>query len=69
MPPSPAGWQEEVNMPEISNKKIGEILVENGLITSLQLQEALEEQKVSGEKLGDILVKRAGLAVRNFSIG
>lgn len=52
----------ELNMPGINNKKIGEILVENGLISSGQLQEALGEQKVNGDKLGDILVKKGWLS-------
>ena len=55
-------------MPDPSNKKIGEILVENGLITPGQLQEALEEQKTSGavEKLGDILVKKGWISREKF---
>src|SRR3989339_40459 len=55
-------------MPDPSNKKIGEILVENGLITTGQLQEALEEQKTSGavEKLGDILVKKGWISREKF---
>ena len=45
-------------MAETAHKKIGEILIENGLITSAQLSEALEEQRRSGGKLGDIIVKK-----------
>jgi type IV pilus assembly protein PilB len=37
-------------------KKIGDILVEKGLITREQLMTALEQQKTSGEKLGRVLV-------------
>ena len=45
-------------MTETTHKKIGEILVENGLITESQLNEALAEQRKSGNRLGDIVVKK-----------
>lgn len=44
-------------MPE-QNKKIEEILIEQGLITQTQLSEALQEQKLTGENLGEILIKK-----------
>ena len=44
-------------MPELI-KKIGELLIEQGLITQTQLNEALQEQKLTGEKLGEILIKK-----------
>lgn len=37
-------------------KKIGDILIERGLISPSQLEETLKEQKKSGRKLGQILV-------------
>ncbi len=37
---------------------LGEMLVEQGVISAAQLQEALQEQTRSGERLGSILVKR-----------
>ncbi|AFS77797.1 type II secretion pathway protein E [Gottschalkia acidurici 9a] len=37
------------------NRKIGELLLEIGLITNKQLKEALKVQKVVGKKLGEIL--------------
>ncbi len=40
------------------NKEIGEILVEEKIITPQQLKEALDTQKISGGKLGEILVRR-----------
>ncbi|MDD5729553.1 MAG: ATPase, T2SS/T4P/T4SS family [Candidatus Omnitrophica bacterium] len=43
---------------EVIHKKIGEILVERGLITANQLKEALEEQKYTNVKLGEILLKK-----------
>jgi len=36
-------------------KRLGELLVESGLITQAQLQEALKTQKISGERLGRVL--------------
>ena len=39
-------------------KKIGEILVESGLITQAQLDEALVESKEKGQRLGTTLVKK-----------
>jgi type IV pilus assembly protein PilB len=41
-----------------SYKKIGEILVGNGLITETQLAEALAEQRVTGNRLGEIAIKK-----------
>ena len=38
-------------------KKIGELLVQEGLITSEQLNRALEEQHTSGERIGATLMK------------
>ncbi|MGB9667241.1 MAG: GspE/PulE family protein, partial [Candidatus Cryosericum sp.] len=39
-------------------KKTGELLIESGIITRAQLDDALEEQKRTGNKLGQILVER-----------
>jgi type II secretory ATPase GspE/PulE/Tfp pilus assembly ATPase PilB-like protein len=39
------------------NMLIGEMLLEEGIITKEQLKDALEEQKRSGEKIGQILIK------------
>jgi len=39
-------------------KKIGDILIEKGLITTEQLNETLKEQKSSGRKLGELLVAK-----------
>ena len=36
-------------------KKIGDVLVDKGLISEKQLHEALREQAVSGKRLGEIL--------------
>ncbi len=40
----------------MEKKKLGEILVEKGTITSAQLTQALAEQKKTGERLGRVLV-------------
>ena len=45
-------------MDEITGKQLGEILVERGIITRAQLEEALKEQKLTGQKIGDILVEK-----------
>src|SRR5437773_4136034 len=39
------------------NRRLGDLLVADGLLTPAQLQEALGEQKGSTEKLGSILIK------------
>ena len=44
-------------MNKAKNMLIGEMLLEEGIITKEQLKDALEEQKRSGEKIGQILVK------------
>lgn len=45
-------------MADITQKKIGEILIERGLITQNELTEALVEQRTSGGKLGEVLIKK-----------
>lgn len=46
-----------VNVPKLIRKKLGEILVEEGLLKDDQVQEALKKQKESGGLLGEVLVK------------
>lgn len=41
-----------------TKKRLGEVLIEAGLITQEQLQKALTLQKSSGKKLGEILVEQ-----------
>jgi type IV pilus assembly protein PilB len=41
----------------VIKKRIGELLIENGIITQSQLDQALEWKQSSGELLGEILVK------------
>ena len=42
----------------MAKKKIGELLVQEGLVTEDLLNRALEEQRHSGERLGTVLVKQ-----------
>lgn len=56
-------------------KKLGSILIENGLITEEQLTQALAEQKLSKDKLGKILVRHGYISdeqlleVLEFTLG
>lgn len=40
-----------------ARKRLGDILLERGLITSEQLMQALAEQQVSGDRLGNVVIK------------
>ncbi|MBN2226600.1 MAG: Flp pilus assembly complex ATPase component TadA [candidate division Zixibacteria bacterium] len=42
----------------MARKKIGDILIEKGLITQAELQDALKDQKKTGSKVGNILVEK-----------
>ena len=46
------------NIQRMTRKKLGEILVQAGVVDDLQLQAALAEQAGSGGLLGEILVRR-----------
>jgi len=37
-------------------KMLGQVLVESGMITSVELNTALEKQKTTSQKLGEILI-------------
>ena len=45
-------------MPAIDQRKLGEILVDRGLINAAQLEEALNEQRSTGRFFGEVLVSR-----------
>lgn len=49
-----------------SQKKLGEILMAKGLISSEQLKAALEEQQKTGEFLGKILLKKNQLKEKDL---
>src|ERR1019366_8929731 len=45
-------------MPESMKKRLGEMLVDEGIISEEQLQEAMHEQKIKGGRLEKILITR-----------
>ena len=45
-----------------SNRRLGELLLDSGVITEAQLSEALEEQKRTGKRLAQIFIERGLLA-------
>jgi type IV pilus assembly protein PilB len=50
-----------------SSKRIGEILIEKGLITEAQLHDALQEQKLSDGFLGAIMVEKGWIDKKNLA--
>ena len=50
--------QEEWRARGIANDRLGEVLIDKGIITERDLQEALSEQKLEGKPLGHILINR-----------
>lgn len=48
-------------MVSYTRKKLGEILIETGLIDEKILKEALEKSKISGQRIGEVLVKEGYL--------
>ncbi len=58
---SPEQLAEEVRTLSQSRMPIGEMLVQQGLITTSQLLDALNRQKVDGRRLGEILVDGGAL--------
>ncbi|MFH1687140.1 MAG: ATPase, T2SS/T4P/T4SS family [bacterium] len=51
-----------------TRRRIGDVLVENGQITTEQLQEALELQRRSGRRLGEILVELGYLTEEQMTL-
>jgi len=51
----------------ITKKRLGEILLAEGIITSQQLEEALAEQRNSGRLLGEILVKKGLVSEKDIA--
>lgn len=49
-----------------NKQRLGDLLVQTGVITSEQLGQALEEQKRSGQRLGNILVKKGFFTEHNL---
>jgi adsorption protein B len=50
----------------IYKRRLGDLLLENRLISALQLNEALSEQKRTGERLGRVLVRMGYLSEQEF---
>jgi hypothetical protein len=46
-----------VNIEKLTRKRLGELLLEEGLLNEQQIQEALQYQKENGSLMGEILVK------------
>ena len=46
----------EVMMPNQDKKRIGELLVDAGIISSEQLEATLQQQKGQGKKIGELLI-------------
>src|SRR5215470_13941028 len=49
--------QQQVKLGQPVNRRLGDLLVADGLLTAEQLKKALAEQKGSAEKLGSVLVR------------
>ncbi|MCD6358376.1 MAG: Flp pilus assembly complex ATPase component TadA [Dehalococcoidia bacterium] len=58
----------EMAMSESSKKSLGELLVENGLITAEQLDKALEIQKKQGGQLDDVLTGQRMVAPEDLAM-
>lgn len=43
-------------MATVSERQLGDILVEQGVITPLELDEALQRQRLTGDMMGRVLV-------------
>ena len=50
------------NISRMTTKRLGEILVDQGLLTPDQLAEALAEKKRTGELLGQILIRKGAIS-------
>ena len=54
-------------MPRPEKVRLGEILLQQGLLTDTQLQEALDEQRKSGRKLGRVFVEKGFVSEEQIS--
>ena len=48
-------------------RRLGEILVDNGVITAAMLEEALAEQARTNERLGEVLLRRQALSAEELA--
>jgi len=51
---------------EKKKKRLGEILIEDGILSAGQLEEALEDQKTSGMLLGQVLITKGYISEENL---
>jgi type IV pilus assembly protein PilB len=49
-------------------KLIGQVLMESGMITIDELNEAIEVQKSSGQRLGDVLINRGVITAEDLQM-
>ncbi len=56
-----------VRMARMSTKKLGELLIEGGLIDQAKLDEALKQQKGSGERVGEALIRLGWVSERDIA--
>ena len=51
----------------LQSKRVGEVLIDMGIVRRQELDHALEEQKKTGEKIGEILVRKGCLTEQQLS--
>ena len=56
-----------VRLTRMSNKKLGELLMEEGILGKEKLEEALRQQQSSGEMLGEVLVRLGLVTERDIA--
>ena len=56
-----------VRMARMSTKKLGELLMEAGLIDQAKLDQALSQQKGAGERLGESLIRLGWITERDIA--
>ena len=61
IPDAPVAREENLQR-RLSGKRTGEVLVEMGLLTTQQVDEAIAEQKVSHKRIGDIALEKGWLS-------
>jgi hypothetical protein len=54
-------------MQRMTKRRLGEVLLQERLVTKEQIEEALADQSVTGELLGEILVRKGYVAERNIA--
>jgi type IV pilus assembly protein PilB len=52
----------------VSTKKIGEILIERGLVTEEDVKAALEQAKKSGSRIGEVLINKKRVSTEDITL-